>query len=977
MGRRASTVRRLPGPLRRLLRERSRLLAVVLLAVVAVTASGVQSAATTALQGTLDTNWRGLYDILVTASDQVNELDGLLPPNSLASNGSPLSPDDVTRIRAVPGIEVAAPIGEVIVPGLKPAAVTITLPKDATDAVSAKKRPQAFRVTLTYTTNDGLGERFVASKTHSVVIDLTPRTPDPMPKPTECSMDDMDVDMVKYPHLCGQTSEFVPFVSYTSGGGTWGGNDDTVDNNLVFNLGTAPQTSTRITLVDPVAEQQLLGDAGAFLDPFITMNPGENTSSTEMSAWAANDTSQFGADFLRQQQERVAMMYWGFSPVQIEELKQLYADNGRELAAEPPATYVPLLVSKTGPAPLTAQLEVEAFGSTTEDTEHGYGYVLPPALTDGGAGTVVGTTTTDVTSVLNPFVQGIATAPWPGTPEKEIASLLGWNSLQISQQGSVGGTNFVDATSDGEHTSVRLTSEGFKYPIPSFGGARPTDPFALENSGTKAGRESVYASATNLVHSSDIARIGVPVGTFATDDVRELQSTLGFVPLGAYEQVGSTLVAGSSAAAVEPVAMRPSVTGLGLVSPETVAIASISSAATWGQSDPVNAVRVRVAGIDSYTDAAMSKVVEVARALEELGFTATIVAGTSPNDVTVTVDNYAFGVPGESDAQVVGPLGDVTQLWSEFGAAARAHEAVSFSNIVILGIALGSTAFLLAAVQFVSVPRRRSKATVLRQMGWTRARILRWMAAEEIPAALVVGLAGLLAVVASGFGAAATGTALIGFATVAVTSACAVGFGARARGGRTASARTRVPRGGVERHRRRLRLRGRSTWAFGVRQSVVHRLTSSTHILATVIVAISAAMLAIVFFEGRAAAGTSLIGEFTTAQALLPQMVLGLTGIAAGVVLAVIGRRVDLDRRANQWEAMRAMGWTHRELNVAWKSEAAAVGVPAVALGMLGALGFVSWLEAPQPEMVLAIAAIAAVLSATVVLFVRRKAGTQ
>ena len=61
------TGRILPGALRRLSRDQSRLIAVVLLAVVALSASGIQSAAAVVTQRTLDVNWRGAYDILVTA----------------------------------------------------------------------------------------------------------------------------------------------------------------------------------------------------------------------------------------------------------------------------------------------------------------------------------------------------------------------------------------------------------------------------------------------------------------------------------------------------------------------------------------------------------------------------------------------------------------------------------------------------------------------------------------------------------------------------------------------------------------------------------------------------------------------------------------------------------------------------------------------------------------------------------------------
>ena len=491
--------------------------------------------------------------------------------------------------------------------------------------------------------------------------------------------------------------------------------------------------------------------------------------------------------------------------------------------------------------------------------------------------------------------------------------------------------------------------------------------FAVDHKGTQAGHESVY-SATTALRAQTGGEMAVPVGSFSNQSLKALQSSLSYVPLGAYQSVGSTLVAGSSAAASKAVTMNASVTGVGLVSPNTVAIASIDSAAAWGQRSPVSAVRVRVAGIDAYSAAARQKVIDVAKAIDKLGFTATIVAGSSPTDVTVTVDNYAFGVTDPAQKQRVGTLGDVTQAWSELGAASRADLAISTSSLAILGIALGSTALLLGAVQFASVARRREQAAILRQLGWTRGRIWRWMAAEEIPGAVIVALAGLAAIWLSRGGALATTIAEIGFVAVLLTSAIAVGLGSRMR--RPAVAR--MSRSAAA--RRRLQLRGRTLRTFGLRQSIIHAIASSAHFTAIVIVAVAAAALTAVFLEGRRVAGSSLLAQFTTAQAALPQIVLGLSAITAGIALAVIGRRVDLARRASQWRVMRAMGWTERDLRRAQRTESGAVSIPAVVVAIAAAWVGASWLETSGPWAVAAAAAIAGVVAATVVLSVRRKA---
>ncbi|MES2094092.1 MAG: hypothetical protein V4531_09815 [Actinomycetota bacterium] len=85
---------------------------------------------------------------------------------------------DVARIRRVEEVDVAARIGEVVVSGLAFGNPTIAIPEGAAGASTV---PQAFKVTTTYSTNDGLGPRYVTSKSSNVVIDETPRPPTPPP----------------------------------------------------------------------------------------------------------------------------------------------------------------------------------------------------------------------------------------------------------------------------------------------------------------------------------------------------------------------------------------------------------------------------------------------------------------------------------------------------------------------------------------------------------------------------------------------------------------------------------------------------------------------------------------------------------------------------------------------------------------------------------------------------------------------------
>ena len=945
-----------PGPLRRLGREKARLIAVILLALVALSASGVQSAAALVLQDTLNANWRGAYDILVTAKGATVGADGLLAPNSLGSGSDAMTLKQLAQVRRIPGIDVAAPIGEVLIP-LADQQPTISLPVSAVDA---KAQPQAFRFTLTYTSDDGISKRYVSGSTNYVVIDQTP----PVAKPavTACNLNGFDVDVKKYPLLCeGLQPSRNDLVTVTDEGERSWGQGATIENGIMSfgaSLTGRPISSTRVTLVDPAAERKLLGKAGAFLAPLEHIAPTANLSRKAMDAWARSTKSTFASDYLTNQVAGAANSD-ARSPEFLKEIAAFNKEHHVTDSSNDKTAYVPLLTAKPEGAPLSATLNVQALGAAPRNaTETGFPYELNTSA----AGREVGTSKGDASALLNPFLRTPFSMPWPGTTPGPSDTSDHVANLIVTAAGTVDGSKVTTTKHKDGSTTATLDPSGYVTPIPAQGDSG-LDPFQLNANPAVPGVESAYSLATTITPPRNSGgALAVPVGSFSTTQLSSLQSALSYVPLGAYQPIASTI---STASGTRN--LKPSVSGLGLVSPATVAIASINSAPAWSQTAPVSSIRVRVAGISGYTKSAEQKVLDVAATIRKLGFSATVVAGSSPTDVTVHVSGYAFGVSHPPQKQKVGDLGSVTQRWSELGAASRADAAVSTASLSILGIALGSTSLLLGAVQFVSVPRRRAQASVMRELGWTRGRIRRWMFAEEIPPVVVVLAAGLGAIALSGAGQLAVAVTSIGVVVVLLTSLAAVLLASVIGQARPRASKVRI-------RRRRLILRGRSTTSFGVGQTRIHLLTTTILLLANLIVAASAAGLVELFLAGRRTAGASLIAQFTTAQATLPQVILGVTGLVAGIVLAVLMRRIDLARRAPQWQTMRAMGWTAPELRRAQRAESISGALPALVLALLICGGGVILLRL-SPYWIYAIAGgVASILVSLAILLVRRKA---
>jgi hypothetical protein len=151
-----------------------------------------------------------------------------------------------------------------------------------------------------------------------------------------------------------------------------------------------------------------------------------------------------------------------------------------------------------------------------------------------------------------------------------------------------------------------------------------------------------------------------------------------------------------------------------------------------------------------------------------------------------------------------------------------------------------------------------------------------------------------------------------------------------------------------------------STWRFALRQVAVHRLNAVVQLLATVVVAVAAAAVTVTLIEGRAAAGASALGVFAVDQAFIAQLVLGAVALLAGIVLAVIARRIDLARRREQWATMRAMGWSAGHVRTVQVIEGLVIGVPAVAIAGALAWGYLGKVASDLVSVALPIALAAA-----------------
>lgn len=858
---------RVPGAARRLWRDRPRVVAVALLGVVAIAASALQTTSAIVLRQTLDQEWRGTYDILVTQGGKDPVDAELLRSDALVDAAAGrLSFADLELIRGLPGVDVAAPVAEVSFAEadlLGDPLVWLPVPVRPDASL---ERPQAFRITVSTATDDGTGGRELAPQTvlafayqpsfSQIVFDTNGA---PLIGPdgrivyaTEALADS--------PRLLSGDSR-VTFV---------GGAYDAATGTIPIGLRIAPRPAANIVLVDPVAERALLGEAGAFLDPIIE-----------------------------------------------------HADDGTH----------PLVVQSRPPAPLDITVTVEEFdevtpgaaGADAVEQAQGVGFLqngqIAPTIADGATATRLADYELDASAALSPYDGEPLRAG--GIAEELVDDTIAAQAPPVapSPRSIAGGTYSVpeDAADSGE--AVELLPRGYasygQFAVAPLSGAAPA--------GSVTQYSKLFGSVGGVAGGESLADRFEVVGEVDVDELRRLTGDVSFMPLGAYDMLTPAVVASAEGEPITPVELATSVTGFGVPGTDDLAIGSFAILQDWGVERPISAIRVRVVGLERYTADAQAKLLAAASALEQLGFEATIVAGSSPQPVDVLVRDWAGAVPDTEGMQPIADLGIIRQEWSRLGAVVEAEVAVSATGVALLVVAIVSVGVLLAVVQLGSVPARRAQAGVLRQLGWRRRRIAGWFLAEEAIALLVVALFGVLAIWLANVRIAASVSVAVAIGLVVVTSLAAVVAGARA------------PRQTARRRRALAESRAArvaTPFALGSRLARAQPGSSAGTALAVLIIVVSVAAGAAVFVQGRELAGPSVLGAVASARAWVPQGLLAATGLVSGILLAVLSRRAALVRRREQSAAMRAMGWTGRDAAIAHVAELAVSGVPAAMLGV-------------------------------------------
>ncbi|MES2208716.1 MAG: hypothetical protein V4515_00795 [Chloroflexota bacterium] len=874
----------LPSASTRLLRRRTAFLAVVAVAAIAITASQVGTAARVRIDAEIDANWRGAYDILVRPAGARLDLEstnGLVEPNfvALAGQGG-ISAAQVATIRAIPGVEIAAPIAWVGFVTTRVASPTIEIPK-------VPSKPTLYSATLTLSTSDGVSRHLVHEDLLRIL--LAPEETNFQGCPTAI-WDYAETSCAGFP-----------------------------DGRWVLELGSVhfpPQLQSPILAIDPEAERALLRSAGAFLDPLVKLldRDGLTVGTVDEKKIVLPNYDQAAADirFLRDPS---------------------FAD-----AVTLSRPVIPILVSVKPYAEIRVSLDVRQVGrplTALPDTDRPAASVLDDAAREAGPGTTaVGTSTVEGSDKARAFRVFGLRVPWPG-------SSVPWG---LGDGGFIGNRTITAALTGRPIYSVAAAPNGTATPafridpqgiVPPGGpGSELPVPGGLTGGPdtVRLGSEQSYRPVTSVSpplveafkrqNTMDRPFFLAPVGEYDLDTLKLPDDPLSYVPYGAYDPPDTTLIAGPDGQPVTRAAMNPTLNPTGLLQVPPMGIVDIRAAELLRGPTPIDAVRVRVRGITGYDPAAVATVERVAGAIADLGLTVDVVAASSPQAVSVYVPAYDTSSDPPRD------LGWVRQQWTTLGAAPRVERALGETNLALLLLALVAVTVVIAGTQLLSAATRSREAAILAAIGWRRGSIVRWQASESAVAGAIVLALGLAGWAVSareplGLAVAVFGAAL--FPVSGLAAAILVRPGAR----RVASGDVVVP------HRRLSPFVG-GLRTYGLRSLLARPWRSLTIMIGLALAAATIAPGLVVLTSVGSRVGPTLLASALAERLAAYQLaLLGLIGLGT-LAFTLLALRLDLAARQTELRVLQASGWTRGDIArmLAWTRFGIALPAALLAAGL-------------------------------------------
>ncbi|MET8526290.1 ABC transporter permease [Micromonospora sp. NPDC005172] len=881
-----------------------------LLSMIAVAVAGftlLTGAAVTArldAVGTVNANYRPVYDLLVRPKDAVLPLErdrNMVQSGQLAGMRGGITVDQWHQIQGVRGVSVAAPVAMI---GYVMRTVPLTV--DLSDHLDPSAERQVLRVQPTWVTDAGLSQ---------------------IP------------DGPAYLYVTRNRLDVVPNSALTSGGGLPPPEEIDADGRRVKVCPAAEAVGAQdwLSPTDLRARSSLtcVGGPGSRDREGRATRPAVTLVWTVPFLMAAIDPDSEAA--LAGLDDAVASGRY-FTPAE--------APTSRRLDGMPyPYSVLPILIADQPQVDTALTVDVQRLGAdaaqlvrTSADDQR-----LRAGLGD-ASGTSIAHTKTPLAKPYRDMVDRMLQPGELGV-EYDLATA---NTMWLDQFWTVGPPKRVPA-GDG------LRAEPDPYDLKIWGqgaddgGSSRRVPMEFADTSVRSG----VAVHRNLSHGyeaqpGDVQMPDAALGAVGTFDPARISlgDALSAVPMDTYFNPGADGADDASRRALggRPLAPNSNVTGLlsqpPLMLTTMAALPAVFDTGAYSTEPsypeyqlnsgaPISVVRVRLAGDVGIDPLSRERVRLIAEEIaQRTGLQVDITLGSSPTAMTV---HYPAGNYGRPDLAVAEP-------WVQKGVAAVLVRAADRKSVLLSVLVLAVCALAVLNANTAAIRARRTEFGILTCLGWGRRHLLRLMFIEIAGIGLAAGVAGtgLALGIAVGLGLNIAWSHTLLAIPAAVTLALLAGGWPAWRAARPDPAEVIRP----------------AVAGFALRGHAPRRLTTlalanlvrtpGRTILGALSLTIGVAaltMLLAITFAFRGALTGTLLGDAVTLQARAVDHIAVAVTIVLGVVSVADVLYLNISERAPELALFGAVGWTDAMLNRLVVVEAVGMGILGGALGAAAGLG--------------------------------------
>lgn len=208
------------------------------------------------------------------------------------------------------------------------------------------------------------------------------------------------------------------------------------------------------------------------------------------------------------------------------------------------------------------------------------------------------------------------------------------------------------------------------------------------------------------------------VGTFSGTSLNaQFNNPLNWLPENTYAAPPTVLRYDAQGQPVTPTSLLPTTNHAGFLLQPPLALTTLSAAARLRGNNIINAIRVRVSGVNAADPASWQRVQQVAALIEQrTHLHALVTLGSSPKPTLVYVPGVKQGEFGAT--QTIAPVGWVEERWITIGASVLYLQQVGATQWLLLGAVLVVCLGYLVMMMSSLVSSQRREFAVLSALGW-------------------------------------------------------------------------------------------------------------------------------------------------------------------------------------------------------------------------------------------------------------------